>query len=209
MNFLVAARAYFGAMEMLVKTTWEIFAIDFETATATKIPTVRGEAMVKGKGVYRHKGQVLRQMWKQIPLMGEIEEMTRHLTEQASDLMLVGLAKEAGFPTGVKLRCKMKVADFSTEWLQGTTWRTSRDGELHMSREGPGDKKKKRNTPKTETLMKCEELRRKHLWKQVMFFVGSGTERCPHVTQASDKYGVTKCMCCGRESLTDRLPTVL
>ena len=48
-EFLVAIRAYFGAMEKLV-------AIDFETATATKIPTARGQAMVGGMGVYRHDG---------------------------------------------------------------------------------------------------------------------------------------------------------
>ena len=42
-EFLVAIRAYFGAMEMLV-------AIDFETATATKIPTARRQAKVRGKG---------------------------------------------------------------------------------------------------------------------------------------------------------------
>ena len=44
-EFLVAIRAYFGAMEKLV-------AIDFETATATKIPTARRQAM------HRHEGLV-------------------------------------------------------------------------------------------------------------------------------------------------------
>ena len=79
------------------KTTWATVAIDLEIATATKIPTARGHAMVKGMQVNRHKGQVLRQMWKQIAMLGEVEEMTELLTEQASDLMFVGLAKAEGF----------------------------------------------------------------------------------------------------------------
>ena len=33
-----------------------LVAIDFETATATKIPTARRQAMVRGMGVYRHEG---------------------------------------------------------------------------------------------------------------------------------------------------------
>ena len=57
-------------------TTWATVSVDVETATATKIPTARGQAMVKGMMVYRHKGQVLR--WE------------------------VGLAKAKGFATGVK-----------------------------------------------------------------------------------------------------------
>ena len=67
-EFLVAVRAYFGALEVLKmtdeqseenferKTTWTTIAIDFEIATATKIPTARGQAMAKGMEVYRHKG---------------------------------------------------------------------------------------------------------------------------------------------------------
>ena len=51
-EFLVAIRAYFGATEMLAmtkdqreenlerKASWATVAIDFETATAPKIPTV-------------------------------------------------------------------------------------------------------------------------------------------------------------------------
>ena len=68
--------------------------------------------MVKGMEIHRHQGQVLRQM------LGEIEEMTELLTEQASDLMFVGLAKAEGFATGVKLRCEKKVAEYVTQWLQ-------------------------------------------------------------------------------------------
>ena len=74
--------------------------------------------MVKGMEIHRHQGQVLRQMWKQIATLGEIEEMTELLTEQASDLMFVGLAKAEGFATGVKLRCETKVSECVTQWLQ-------------------------------------------------------------------------------------------
>ena len=68
-EFLVAGRAYFGVMEMLDmtkeqdednferKTTWATVAIDFETATAIKIPTARGQAMVKGMGSTDTKGR--------------------------------------------------------------------------------------------------------------------------------------------------------
>ena len=42
------------------KTTGAIVAIDFEAATETKIPTASGQAMLKGMGVYRHKGQVFK-----------------------------------------------------------------------------------------------------------------------------------------------------
>ena len=56
-EFLVATRAYFGMMDMLEttkeqseenvekKTTWTTVPVDFETATATKIPT---EGFAKG-----------------------------------------------------------------------------------------------------------------------------------------------------------------
>ena len=82
-ELLVAVRVYLGAVDMFEMTkeqceenfervtTWAIVALDFETATATKTPTARGQAMVKGMGVYRHQGQVLRQMWKQITMMEE------------------------------------------------------------------------------------------------------------------------------------------
>ena len=72
-EFLMAVRADFGALEVLKmtdeqseenyerKTTWTTIAIDFEMATVTKIPTARGQAMAKRMGVYRHKGQTLRQ----------------------------------------------------------------------------------------------------------------------------------------------------
>ena len=55
-----AVRAYFGALDVLKmtneqsednferKTTWTSIAIDFEIATATKIPTARGQTMAKG-----------------------------------------------------------------------------------------------------------------------------------------------------------------
>ena len=76
------------------KTTWTTIAIDFEIATATMIPTARGQAMAKGMGVHKHKGQTLRQMWKQRMMMGEMEEMVKLMTEQASDLMFVGMKRE-------------------------------------------------------------------------------------------------------------------
>ena len=44
--------------------------------------------------------------------------MTELLTEQASDLMFVGLAKAEGIATGVKLRCETNVPDYATKWLQ-------------------------------------------------------------------------------------------
>ena len=82
------------------KTTWATVAIDFEIATTMKIHTAReSQAMVKGMEVCRHKGQVLRQMWKQIAILGEVEEMTELSTEQASDLMFLGLAKAEGLAT--------------------------------------------------------------------------------------------------------------
>ena len=43
-------------------------------ATATKSPSARGQVMVKD----------MRQMWKQMTMMGEIEVLTELLTEQAS-----------------------------------------------------------------------------------------------------------------------------
>ena len=67
-DFLVATGAYFGVMDMLEmtkeqseenferKTTWATVTVDFEMATATKITTARGQAMVKGMEVYRYKG---------------------------------------------------------------------------------------------------------------------------------------------------------
>ena len=66
---LGGVRAYFGALEVLKmtdeqskenlerKTTWTTIAIDFEIATATKIPTARCQA------------KTLRQMWIQITMM--------------------------------------------------------------------------------------------------------------------------------------------
>ena len=56
------------------QTTWAIVAIGFGTATVTQIPTDRGQAIVKGMEVYRHKkGLVLRQTWTQITMMGVIK----------------------------------------------------------------------------------------------------------------------------------------
>ena len=134
------------------KTTW---AVDFEIAKATKIPTARGQAIVKGTGVYRHDGQVLRQVWKQIAMMGEVEEIMELLTQQTSDLMSVGLAKPEGFATGVNLRCEMKIAEYVTKWLQEKA-----ACEPHTPREGPcsveteekecRDKIKKKDTPRAE-----------------------------------------------------------
>ena len=142
------------------KTTWATVAVDFEKDTATKIPTARVQAMVKGREVYRHTGQVLRQTWKQIAMLGEVEDMTELSTEQASDLMFVGLATAEGFAKVVKLRCETKVAEFVTKWLQEKAAGRRRDFEPHMPREGPcpmerelkecRDKIKKKNTPKTE-----------------------------------------------------------
>ena len=40
------------------------------------------------------------------------------MTEQASDLMFVSLATAEGFATEVKLRCEMRIAEFTTRWLQ-------------------------------------------------------------------------------------------
>ena len=74
---------------------------------------------------------------KQMTMMGEIEEMTELLTEQASDLMFVGLAEAEGFVRGVKLRCEAKVAEYTTKWLQEKASGKGRDGELRMPREGP------------------------------------------------------------------------
>ena len=114
------------------KTTWATVAVDFEIAMATKIPTARGQAIVNGTEVYRHKGQVLRQMRKQIAMMGEVEEIMELLTQQTSDLMSVGLAKPEGFATGVNLRCEMKIAEYVTKWLQEKA-----ACEPHTPREGP------------------------------------------------------------------------
>ena len=85
--------------------------------------------------------------------------MAELLTEQASDLMFVGLAEAEGFASGVKLRFEMKVAEYTTKWLQEKASEKGSDGELHMPREGPcpmetelkecRDKVKRRNTPKT------------------------------------------------------------
>ena len=44
--------------------------------------------------------------------------MTELLTEEATDLITVGLARAEGFATGVQLRCEMKVAENTTRWLQ-------------------------------------------------------------------------------------------
>ena len=128
-EFLLAVRAYFGALEVLKmtdeqseenfdrKTTWTTMASDFEIATATMIPTDRGQAMAKGMGVYRHKEQTLRQMWKQVMMMREMEEMAKLMTEQASDLMFVGMPRAEGFSKGVKLRCEVKVVECVMKWL--------------------------------------------------------------------------------------------
>ena len=101
-------------------------------------------------------------------MLGVAKEMTELLTEQASGLMLAGLAK---------LRCETKVAEYVTNWLQGKASGKGRDCEPHMPREGPcpmetdlkecEGKIRKRNTPKTEKLVKWEEVRRGHLLKQV------------------------------------------
>ena len=119
------------------KTIWTTIAIDFEIATATKIPTARGQAMAKGMWVYRHKGQTLRHMWKQIMIMGEMEEMMKLMTEQASDLMFVGMPRAEGFSKGVKLRCGAKVAEYVAKWLQEKASGKGRENELHMPKEGP------------------------------------------------------------------------
>ena len=92
-------------------------------------------------------------------MMGEIEEMTELPTEQASDLMFVGFAESEGFPTGVKLRCEMKVVEYTIKWLPVKASGKGRDCEPHIPRDRPcpveivleecRDKIKKRNTPKT------------------------------------------------------------
>ena len=92
--------------------------------------------MAKGMGVYRHKGQTLRQMWKQTMMLGEMEKMVKLMTEQASDLMFVGMPRAEGFSKGVKLRSEAKVADCVTKWLQEKASGRGRENELHMPREG-------------------------------------------------------------------------
>ena len=159
------------------KTTWTTIVIDSEITTATKIPTARGQAMAKGMGVYRRKGQTLRQLWKQMMMMEEVEEMAKLVTEQASDFIFVGMPRAEGFSKGVKLRCEAKVAECVTTWSQEKASGQGRENELHMPREGPcpretelkecRDKIKKRNIPKTGKLVKWEELRIGHLLKQV------------------------------------------
>ena len=86
------------------KRTLAIVAPDFETATATKFPTARGQTMVKGM----ESVQIQR-----TGLEAHVE--TGPLTEQASGLMFVGLAKAEGFATGVTLRCEMNVAEYTTQ----------------------------------------------------------------------------------------------
>ena len=99
------------------KTKRATVETDFETATATKIRTARGQVMVKGMEVYRRKGRGLRQIGKQVAMTGEMEEVTALLTEQASDLTFVGLARADSFATGVNLRCETKIAQYVTKWL--------------------------------------------------------------------------------------------
>ena len=184
------------------KTTWSIVAIDFEMATATKI-----------LGFYRHKGQVLRQMWRQKTMFGEVEEMTRLLTEQAFDLMFVGLAKAEGFATGVKLRCEMEVADFVTKWLQEKTSGKNRGDEPCMPREGIclmdtewngcRDKIMNKNLPKAEKLVRA----RAHLLKQVSLLEADSKDiKHGHITRAFAEDKVAKCACCGRTSLRGDFP---
>ena len=100
------------------ETACATVAIDFEIATAMQIPTARGQAMVKCMEVCRHEGQILRQIWKQMAMLGGIEEMTELLTEQAPDLMFVGLPNVVDFATGANFRCETKVAEYVTKWLQ-------------------------------------------------------------------------------------------
>ena len=38
-------------------------AIDFEIASAAKIPTAKGQDMVRGMGLYSHKGLILSPNW--------------------------------------------------------------------------------------------------------------------------------------------------
>ena len=101
--------------------------------------------------------------------------MAELLTEQASDLMFVGLAKAEGIATGVKLRCETNVPDYVTKWLQeehqekaGLRTPYAKGGPCLMDKELKEcrDKIKKRNTPTTEKLVKREELRTGHALKQ-------------------------------------------
>ena len=105
---------------------------------------------------------------------GKIEIMTELLMEHASDLMFVGLAEAEGFDTEVKLRCEMKVAEYTTKWLQGKASGKGRDGEPQMLSEGPClmetelkecrvSIKNNIYTPKTDK-MNWEELRRGHIF---------------------------------------------
>ena len=84
-------------------------AIDFETATATKIPTTRFQAMVKGKGVYRRKGQLPRQLWKQTATMGEIEDMTELLTELLTE-------------QGLSLHVCCQTDPIDLQWAKRSNW---------------------------------------------------------------------------------------
>ena len=62
-----------------------------------------------------------------------------------------------------------------------------------------GDKIQKKNTPKTEKLVKWEGLMRGHLFKQVgLLEVEVKDVQHGHITRAFDKDGVTKCLCSGR-----------
>ena len=56
-------------------------------------------------------------MWKQVAMMGEVEHMTELMSQQASDLMFVGLAKAEGFAL-VKRRYELKVAEYTTKWKE-------------------------------------------------------------------------------------------
>ena len=86
------------------KSTFATVAPDFETVTATKFTTARGQAMVKGTDSVQTQRTGL-----------ETNLETGPLTEQASGLMFVGLAKAEGFVTGVTLRCDMNVAEYMTQ----------------------------------------------------------------------------------------------
>ena len=103
-EFLVAVRAYLGAMEVL-EMTKEQSEENFERKRqhgrllqlTSRQPLRRRSPRPEVRnrqGVYGHKGQVLGHTWKHMTMMGETEEVTEevteHLTEQASVLMFVG-----------------------------------------------------------------------------------------------------------------------
>ena len=112
-------------------------AIDFETATSTKITTSQNQAMVKGMGVYTERADLETNV-EPDSSDGRHQGNDRNPNGTSlSDLMCVILAKAEGFAMGVKRRCEMKVAEHTTQWLQEKTSGKGRDCELHKPREGP------------------------------------------------------------------------